>query len=175
MVILAVLALGCSPGSDGNGTPESIEQEYLFEVRYVNFAWGPVYRGIVIDRQGNVYAYDLGDRAPKFQEPADGIYSKQVLDDKFSAGRKYLQTIDPDALAKMYAKIEPASRGKLSAPVSKGADMGMESYVAFLYDSGTGSYQEVVLYESGDWTRKNSSREANTLKDWLMEIFESRP
>ena len=57
-VLALVLLAAC--GNPPTESVDDIEQTYLFEVEHVNFAWGLTWRGLVIDREGNINAYDHG-------------------------------------------------------------------------------------------------------------------
>jgi hypothetical protein len=145
-------------------------QEYLFEISYLNFAWGYLHLGLVIDRNGDIWSYDVSDLDPRFEDPADGIYTQEQLDFKFGHERRYLETIGEDRLARMYFLIEPASEGELSDPVNRGHDAGAMSYLGYLYDEETGLYHRVLFYQGGDFEVENTSEAGRTGRKLLYEI-----
>ncbi len=157
---------------NGSSTTESDNhtQRYLFEVSYVNWAWGYQDNGIYIDRDGQVHSYDLSHRNPKFQRPENGVYTRAMLDDKYSGNCVHVGTVDGDTLARMTALTGPASQGQFTEPENTCYDAGGTAFNAFLFDPETGVYQTVLLRQCGDRSRRNTSAEAATLFDWLKQM-----
>ena len=172
VLLLAVFSASCN--TDTTVTESQIAppgQKFLFVVWYDNCAWGYENTGMYIDRNGNVYSYDLSDRDPRSENyPVGGPYSEVWLEDKFSAKRQYIETIDIETLDQMFLLVEPASLGTLTDPKGTGGDMGETRYIAFLYDDDNGDYREVLLYKTGDCTIENTSSEAPILRDWLLSM-----
>jgi len=170
VLISATLPVSCSNNSAGTET-DAIGQKYLFEVSYINWAWGYVDQGMYVDGDGNVYSYDLSNRDPRFHYPEGGVYSQASLDDKYSSNPLFIRTVERETLLQMSNLIGPASRGRLTDPESTACDAGGTTYTAFLFDKDTAQYREVVLYQSGDWTVENTAPEAATLRDWLTQMW----
>ncbi len=162
-----------SSSDNGSSTTDTdnLTQKYLFEVSYINWAWGYQDRGIYIDRDGRVCSYDLSDRKPRFQYPEDRVYTRAMLDDKYSGHCVLIGTVDLETLAAMSALVGPASQGQLTEPVHTGCDFGGEGFTAFLFDAETGTYTSVLLRQCGDWSRQNTAPEAATLHDWLTQYY----
>lgn len=173
VLTLTALSVSCKHDSaDTEITP--IGQKYLFEVSYINHAWGYADQGIYIDRDGDVFSYDLSERNPRFEHPEDGVYSQASLDDKYSSNPVYMQTVDRETLVRTSNLIDPASKGELTNPENTACDAGGTAYTAFLFDEVTGECAVVPLYQSGDWTVENTAPEAATLRDWLMQLWLTR-
>jgi hypothetical protein len=170
VLISTALSVSCSNNS-ADTEIDPIGRKYLFEVSYINHAWGYVDQGIYIDRDGNVYSYDLSNRNPRFQYPEDGAYSQASLDDKYSSNLLFIRTVDRGTLLQMSNLIGPASQGQLTDPENTACDAGGTAYTAFLFDEVTREYTGVLLYQSGDWTVENTAPEAATLRDWLMQLW----
>jgi hypothetical protein len=171
LVLISVASpVSCSSNSAGTEI-DTIGQKYLFEVSYINWAWGYVDQGMYVDGDGNVYSYDLSNRNPRFQYPEDGVYSQASLNDKYSSNLLFIRTVDGETLLQMSNLIDPASQGQLTDLESTACDAGGTAYTAFLFDEVTGEYTGVLLYQSGDWTVENTAPEAATLRDWLMQLW----
>jgi len=155
-----------------SGKP-SMDQEYLFEYSYINFAWGLQMSGMYIDKDGNVYKYNHSHSPwkPSSQE----VLTEQDLQEKFSHKHEHIKSIDKSVLNRMHALIMSASEGKLSERVNKCFDFGNGSFSAFLYDVKSKQYTNVLLYQYGDWAKKNLSDEAGILYEWLFEVFGNKP
>jgi hypothetical protein len=170
ILILVQTMLVVSCRSSSTAETHEIGQKYLFEVSYINHAWGYVDQGMYVDRDGNVYSYDLSDRNPRFQYPEGGIYSQALLDDKYSSNPVYMRTVDVETLVEMSDLIGAASQGQLTDRVYIGCDGGGESFTAFLFDAEAGVYTSVLTRACGDWSRENTAPEAATLFDWLQQL-----
>lgn len=61
---------GSDNGICSTAEADNLTQKYLFEVEYMNFAWGPQYNCMYIDRDGQVYNFDLsGMSGPSITKP----------------------------------------------------------------------------------------------------------
>lgn len=165
ILVPTMLTVSCR----SNHSTIEASQKYLFEVSYINHAWGYVDQGMYVDRDGNVYSYDLSDRNPRLQYPEGGIYSQALLDDKYSDECVQIGTVDQETLATMAALIGPASQGQLTEPENTCYDAGDTDFNAFLFDTEAGVYRTVLLRQCGDWSRKNTAPEAATLFDSLRQ------
>ena len=151
----------------------SIEQEYLFEFSHINFAWGFQMSGMYIDKQGNVYKYNHS-HSP-WKPSSDTLLTANDLQEKYAHKKELLTRIDTSVLNKMYKIINPAGDGKILQSQKKCFDMGSGTYTAYLFDSKTGQYTPVLLYQFGDRPQKNVSDEAKGLYEWLFDVFGNKP
>jgi hypothetical protein len=154
----------------GNPPTESIddiEQTYLFEVEYVNFAWGLAWRGLVIDREGNINAYDHGHEV--WDLAANDSFTGAELEDKYGHGARYVGRIDESTIVQQYSKIAAVSE-QLSAPQYPCADAGAFTYRAFQYIPTTSRYRPVLMRQEGDVVLENASGAAEELAGWLRNL-----
>jgi len=56
-LLLALLFISCKDSSV-NEQPQNNSSNIIFEVEYINFAWGTSYHGIMIDNEGKEYSYN---------------------------------------------------------------------------------------------------------------------
>jgi len=165
VVLLLLCVSGCLSTPDALSGSLS-EQRFYFEMTHANYAWVKQLRGVYIDRQGDVYAYD---HSHAMWEPADpDAYTAEELLQKFDSQKDHIGTVDAATLRRMTALIDAAAQGRLSEPVNECADAGITAYLAYQFDRNSGKYLPVVLYQAGDWAQKNLSDEAATLSEWLF-------
>ena len=171
LALLAFVISGCSDSESGGAVrPETtIDQKYLFDIYYVNFAWGYHLGGTFIDNQGNVVKYDHSFERWN-AEDFDNL-TEAELDEKFISPQDTVAVVDLATLFDQFKKIEAASLGELSERTHVGYDMGGSSYVCYKYDEETERYVQVLLSLTGDYTQDNLSVEATELKDWLRSIL----
>lgn len=155
-----------------SSTP-SIEQEYLFEFSHINFAWGFQMSGMYIDKKGNVYTYNHS-HSP-WKPSSESYLTEEDLQEKYAYKKEHLSSIDTSVLNKMHKLINSAGDGKILQSQNKCFDMGSGMYTAYLFDSKTGQYNPVLLYQFGDRPQKNVSDEAKQLYEWLFEVFGNKP
>lgn len=146
--------------------------QFLFEVAYVNYAWGRRINGYFVDRTGAVYRYnhDDADWRPKGDDTVTGDELRKKFQNLELVGR-----VNGLTLARMQALIEPASRGSMSDPVSVCRDAGTTRFLAYRYDAKADVYHLVLLYQVGDWAEKNLSDDATKLYTWLFDVVGYTP
>ncbi len=167
MIIICILVLcqGCLTVPKAVGE-DPIRQKFLFEITYVNHAWGFQLRGIYIDNQGRVYKYDHSHEVWQPSNPE--LYTEEELFRKFESNKEFVKTVDKQVLFEMYNLINAANEGMLSKPVSNCADAGFTAYLAYLFDRKAHTYKPILLYQTGDWAQKNLSQSAKVLYEWLF-------
>ncbi len=173
VIVSFILMLFIPAMASAMSSRPSIKQEYLFEFSHINFAWGFQMSGMYIDKQGNVYTYDHSHEP--WKPSSDEYLTEQDLQEKFAHKNEQVKSIDISVLKRMHKLIIPASRGKLSERVNRCFDFGSGSYSTYLYDAQTKRYTNVLLYQYGDWAKKNLSEEAKVLYEWLFDVFGNEP
>ena len=147
-----------------------VPAKYLFEVSYENHAWGSVYLGLYVDHSGFVYTY--GGVPPFFTDPTTNTcypapYPGSLLDAKTAANRAYVGTESRTNLEAMLALVPAAAQGQLSTPNFVGADQGIKTFKAFVYNPQQTNYSAILLRQFGDARITNSAPEAGVLQQWL--------
>ncbi len=152
------------------GEGEVIEQKVLYNISYVNFAWGYSHNGIYIDNEGNVFEYKFTDGDAGWINTRDETYTEEEILANFTRPsiRSRIDKIDRATLLEKYKLIKPASEGEI-VRTSGGADMGSFSYTAYLFNSQTKQYKAVILDSFGDWKVENRSPSAKALHQWLRQ------
>lgn len=143
------------------------KQDVLFQSEYINYAWGKAHNGYYIDSHGNVFAYNLPDRwnFPDSTFTLGGLSMNQNL-----SKCHFVLKLDQKVIAEKMNLLQQAMKGKLSNPETTMADAGELSKYYFIYNSQTKAYKQLLLSQWGDWTVKNSSKEANELSQWMDSV-----
>jgi hypothetical protein len=171
--LLALTAVACSDSQSPEVLPPEveIEQKYLFDVYYVNGAWGYVLRGTYVDNQGNVVSYDHSFERWIPEGHRWTSFTLEELDEKYIAPIDTIAHVDAKTLLDMFSLIEEVDLGDLSEGRTTGFDMGTFAHVCYRYNDSTGRYGEILLSEAGDYTRRNQSDAAIELVEWLNAVL----
>jgi len=145
-------------------------QIYLFEIEYVNHAWGYVHNGSYIDNKGNVFSYKYGFQDDPWQPKSYDYFSARELIEKYNHQRTSCDELDQSIIKERQKLISLAIEGSYSDTTNVGADMGSLSYICYIYDSDNDLYYPIILEIKGDWEYKNESEAAGTLVEWLKTI-----
>jgi hypothetical protein len=162
-----VLGAFAACGNPPTESLDDIEQIYLFEVEHVNFAWGLTWRGLVIDREGNITAYDHSQEAWTLADSSS--YTQAELADKYEHGSRYVGRIDEATIVQQFSRIAGVS-DRLSEPQYPCRDAGGFTYRAFRYEPTTGRYGPLLLRQEGDVVQENESGAAEELASWLRNV-----
>jgi hypothetical protein len=145
----------------------SSESPILFCKEYLNYAWGYVHNGWLVDSGGNIRSYSL-----KFSDSLEafsGNPSRANLDKMLSFSKPTGKKIPADSLKTMVALVQTASHGTMSyAPLC--ADAGIVMYSGIFFDSVHSRYQKVVCVQGGDQIGCNSSSAAKVIARWLISL-----
>jgi hypothetical protein len=170
-----VLLFGAACAYGQKQKPQVSEQRIYCEISYTNFAWGYQHRGLYVDPQGQLYSYQYkrGDK-PWSPRSADSA-TEQELEEKYSHGRTLIRKIDLQELQEKYKLVEPASKGKMSKRLQRGADQGSSVTRCYLFEAAGERYKEVELKVAGDWSYENLAPSAKKLAMWLASLQASVP
>ena len=169
MLIPAALALAAAACTESLVIADPpAEDSPLFEVEFRNFAWGPVWNGFYVDRQGRVYRYDLG--ASRNAAYADSVMTPQQLAAKYDHARTLVKTLPDGEASAKYELVARAAAGGYTEPHGVCADAGGEQFSAWMYDAGDGKYHRLLLHLRGDVAQANKSDAARALYQWLENV-----
>jgi hypothetical protein len=166
LAICSIDAQGSKP-IDNHGVPGSMEQKFLCERSYINFAWGYQHSGTYVDSKGGVYRYKAGRQVTPKQKRA---LTEVELEAKYAQGRTLLRTVPTDDFGQIRRLIAEASKGSYSEKVQRAADAGATVVSCYLYDENAKTYREIELDVRGDWSYHNVSPAARQLTEWLTTI-----
>ncbi|MBP1640271.1 MAG: hypothetical protein H6Q17_1854 [Bacteroidetes bacterium] len=158
---VVLLLAGCSSSA-------TYEKKAYFELSYLNYAWGYVRQGWLIDEDGRVLSF----HNPKtWNSDEDGGYITQdALSNNILYCDSTIRTIPLATLSHYRSLIPSALSGKISDNGWVGCDGGTVSYICYYYDSTKGKYKKVVLKQSGDYSCENVSASAQSIITWMESI-----
>jgi len=148
---------------------EQKKVDCYFQYEYVNYAWGFSHTGFTVTPDGEVFSFDnstpwiFGDNSQLTLEELKKNISASVKAD----------TLISRSDIEHYVQLAFFARsGKLSDPVSRGADMGERICKIIVHDTTDpqNGYREVLLTKNGDWDQSNLSPEAAIIAEWVSKL-----
>ena len=145
-----------------------IDQLVLFQVDYINHAWGYRHSGFFVDSTGMVKSYDLPG---SWNSPDSyGFIPESELHENLDKAIKGECSVDKDEILTNLNLLYKAQKGTITDPVNVAADAGTTSYYGYIYDPSGDRYKQILLRQNGDFEVKNTSREALKIYKWLEQI-----
>jgi hypothetical protein len=164
---LALVGAGCAAEKKRIGAAD-IAGTVVLEHYRVNLGWNYELKGMYIDGDGGVWAYEQHG-TPWFPDRlTTGELSERDLLTKHKGARR-IGTVDLPQLVEMARLVPGAAKGPVTRahPAHEG---GGAVDVAYRLDKATHTYQEIILSGSGDLTATNGSGEARALLDYLRQV-----
>ena len=166
-ILLTALSItGCKKNS-----VISEKQAILFQVEYINYAWGYTHSGFIINSEGNVLKY----KSPQNWNYADrdsNLTQSQVrenISNCISTGKKI-----PKAELQKYANyIKNISSSKVTALKNVAADAGSLEYVCYQFFANSGTYKSCLIKMEGDFTCENLNFYSKKVFMWLKNIYDN--
>jgi hypothetical protein len=143
----------------------------IFEVQYINYAWGYQHSGSIIDASGEVREFDLPS-VWNFPDNA-GYISKADMEENLAQLGEKLCTVSNRDLLNYSDKLANARTGKLTTPEHQMCDFGSLSYSGYIYEPGKNRYKYVLIRQTGDFYVENKARGASDIYDWLTSPCEN--
>ncbi len=156
-------------GCDSNSKNYQEEDTFLFFVQYTNAAFGPDFRALYINQDGEVI------KAQDSELPSmtlDGSYTQSELEDYYFPNQSLLTTLSEDqlaVLAQASVYVEPTGLEEVSD--SQCEDAGTYRYGFYTFNSTSMEYEETLLYVTGaPGIELNSSIAADVITEFLMSL-----
>lgn len=167
-VVLVLVGAACSSKEKRRITAADIADTVVLETYRLNLGWNYELKGMYIDGNGGVWAYEQHGTPWYPEKLKAGEVSERDLLTKHK-GAQRIGTVDLDLLVQMAGQIPGAGRGRVtrSHPEHEG---GGWLDVAYTLDRRTRTYTEILLVGGGDLTATNDSGEASSLIDYLREV-----
>jgi hypothetical protein len=144
------------------------KQAILFQVDYVNYAWGYKHNGFLVDNQGNILTYK-NPQVWNFPDKDFNLSESQVRDNIgncLNNGKKI-----PNEELKKYANhIKNISSSKVTALKNVSADAGSIEYICYQFSEKTGIYKGTLIKMEGDFTCENLNFFTKKVTTWLKNI-----
>lgn len=154
---ILVLLTGCEGLYDNN-------QVTIFEVQYINHAWGYQHSGIIIDQEGKVREFNLPD---SWNFCSGGYISAEAMAENIAQCREVACSLGALDLRHYSYLLSRAERGKMSDPRHQMCDYGERTYCGYIFEPERNRYRKVVLKNYGDWYSENNAEETNEICEWL--------
>ena len=163
ILVASLLITGCK-----KNVVISEKQTMLFQVDYVNYAWGYQHNGFIIDNQGNVMTYK-NPQIWNFPDKDFKLSESQVIENFKSclnSGNKI-----PAAELKKYAGyIKNISLSQVTALKNVAADAGTMQYICYQFSENLRTYKGHLIKEEGDFTCENLNFFSKRVTTWLKNI-----
>jgi len=164
----AILALPVSCAKEDCGCGLPADQPVVFEYRYINHAWGYQERGWFMDGAGAVHYYDS---PVEYVSPdSTGLITRAGLIHNLTLADSVIASVDPEELAEFSSLIPAAAEGMVAEAEHAAYDAGTSVLSCYLYDPEVDAYRYVFLAMSGDFSQVNTSKAAEEIVDWLLEL-----
>lgn len=164
LVILAMLIVsGCKKNYIISG-----KQTILFQLEYINYAWGYQHRGYIIDLDGNVLTYNNPEEW-NFPDNDFSISERQVAENiarcKHS-GKKIIK----EELLKYTNYIKNIALSKVTALKNVAADAGSLEFICYQYSESTGMYKGYIIKTEGNFTSENLNFFSKKTAAWMRSL-----
>ncbi|HLP71452.1 MAG TPA: hypothetical protein VK155_01030 [Bacteroidales bacterium] len=156
-----IFAAGCK-----KSTSPLNDQQMLFQVDYVNYAWGFQHNGFIIDGEGYILTYDNPGNW-NFADANFVLTEGQVVENLQYCTKS--GKVPVEELAKFSAFTESISLSKISALKNTGNDEGTLQFICYK-TSGAGNYKGTLVRMEGDFTCENLNFHSRKVASWLREI-----
>jgi hypothetical protein len=149
----------------------SKKQMILFQVEYINYAWGYLHIGFIIDSEGNVLTYKnpLDWNFPD----NDFIITQNQVKDNISKCTNSGEKISKVELQKYANYIKNISSSKVTALKNVAADAGSLQYTCYQFFENSGTYKSYLIKMEGDFTCENLNFFSKKVSIWLKSINDS--
>jgi len=149
----------------------SHEQEILFQMDYVNYAWGYQHYGFMIDNQGRILTYDNPE---KWNFPDDNfILTEKQIVENISMCRVSGEKITAEELKRFSSYIDKIASSKLTASRNTGADAGTFQYICYRFSENSMMYKGFIMKTEGDFTAENLNFYSKKVVSWMKGVEES--
>jgi len=146
----------------------SEKQAILFQIEYINYAWGYQHNGFFIDSEGNVLTYK---NPQKWNFPDKNLnLSESQVNDNISYCLNSGKKIPREELLKYVNFIKNISSSKVTALKNVAADAGSLEYICYQFSENSGTYKGYLIKMEGDFTCENLNFYSKKVTTWLRNI-----
>ena len=164
---LVFLSLTCEK-EEAIVAPKANSQEVLFEVSYINFAWGEQASVFYVKSDGTV---KLQNGKPRYlSDELKGQLTEVQIKENLALATSTKKQIATTELTKYSALIGDLKKESFSKRIQNGADMGAYTYTAYQFSETEKVYNAIKLAEEGDWSSYNLDPNAKVITAWLKSL-----
>jgi hypothetical protein len=143
-------------------------QALLFQVDYLNYAWGYQHSGFFIDNKGNVLTYK-NPQEWNFPDKNFNLSESQVHENFVKCSNSGIK-IPAEELNKFSLHIKNISSSKVTALKNVAADAGSLEYICYQFSEESGMYKGSLIKMEGDFTCENLNFYSKKVVEWLKDI-----
>jgi hypothetical protein len=169
IILIAFLVLFLAGCKKNNVISDN--QAILFQLEYVNRAWGYQHNGFIIDSEGNVLAYN-NPSDWNFPDNEMTIYKNEVAEN-LSKCVPTSTKILKEELQKYINYIDNISLSKVTALKNVASDFGSLEFICYRYSESTGFYKGYLIKMEGDFTCENLNFYSKKVVAWMRYINDS--
>jgi hypothetical protein len=170
-LVLVLFACSLVSCHDGSVSPDDrTTGPVVFEIEYINYAWGFSYHGKVIFEADRLHTYNPGAEGIGVLHHADERYTAGELISKYGYRRTAVRTVSDDTLKYMAQLAALVRVGDNTDTTRTGADMGALTYSIYRYRADALMYERQTLRVEGDWSFHNRSEAAISLVDLMRRL-----
>jgi hypothetical protein len=169
-IIILTLLLLSGTGCKKSAAPLN-DSKLLFQMEYVNYAWGYQHSGYLIDGDGNILTFNNPENwnFPDVNYILTGDQVAQDISRCSISGEK----VSMEELKKFSAYIDNISQSKVSAIKNTGADAGTIQFICYRYSARDDTYRGTLLKMEGDFTCENLNFYSKKIVSWMKEVGNS--
>lgn len=149
----------------------SEKQQILFQVDYINYAWGYQHNGFIIDINGNVLSYS-NPESWNFHDDEMNLTEDQVTENISRCSPTGI-TIPKADLDKYSGYIRNIASSKVTAPRNVAADAGTTQYICYQFDEYSSGYKGSLIKTEGDFSSENLNFYSKKVALWLKDLNSS--
>ncbi len=167
--IIFILLIGITIGCEkSNSDPSPPSNPIVFQMDYINQAWGFVHSGWFMDNEGYIYSYDL-DETDNWAMILNGNIHEDSIQLNFNYST-LSDSVEIDSLQFHHNLSMQLFGDSLSPPETIIADAGIQNFYAYKYNSSCSCYESVVVKRYGDIIQTNTNPNAEQIYNWMKNI-----
>jgi hypothetical protein len=164
-LFIAILS-GCSKNN-----PPAEKPAILFQLEYINHAWGYQHAGYIIDGDGNILRYK-NPEAWNFPS-VDSCLTPEEVSDNMARCTSTGKRVPPEELFKYSRLIKNLSLSEVSAVKNVMSDAGSTEYLCFRYSEKLGKYRRYIIKKEGNSTCENLNFFSKRVSSWMKNLNDS--
>ena len=168
-MIAAVGLLGACQ-SERTEVTTSANQEFLYYIRYTNFAWFATDQGYYVDRDGQFYSFDLEGNPELWEGPVDDRYSVSDLRKNFAHNAQVEFQLASDYVSDFASTAEKLVNAPIHDLDQYANDLGVYALYVLTYDPWTKKYtQHLIKMDSDHGFYERDGKTARQVIQWLED------
>jgi hypothetical protein len=149
----------------------SENQAILFQLDYINYAWGYQHNGFFIDNQGYILTYSNPEDW-NFTDK-DRCLKESQITENIGRCKRSGERISLEELQKYTNYIKNIALSEVTAPKNIAADAGSTEFVCYQFSESSGMYKGYLIKLEGDFSCENLNFYSKKVVLWMKDIKSS--